>query len=59
MWFVAGTLKGATGKTLTNIICIGIGGSYLASEFLVESLKTEPSAKKQAEGRTIRSGFRV
>ncbi|CDI80540.1 glucose-6-phosphate isomerase, putative [Eimeria acervulina] len=49
-----GTLKGATGKTLTNIICIGIGGSYLASEFLVESLKTEPSAKKQAEGRTIR-----
>lgn len=49
-----GTLKGATGETLTNLICIGIGGSYLGSEFLVESLKTEPTAAKNAEGRNIR-----
>lgn len=49
-----GTLKGATGETLTNLICIGIGGSYLGSEFLVESLKTEPTAAKNAEGRKIR-----
>lgn len=50
----AGTLKGATGEKLTNLICIGIGGSYLGSEFIVESLKTEPNAAKAAEGRTIR-----
>lgn len=49
-----GTLKGATGETLTNLICIGIGGSYLGSEFVVESLKTEKYAKTKAEGRTIR-----
>lgn len=49
-----GTLKGATGEILTNLICVGIGGSYLGSEFLVESLKTEPTAAKNAEGRTIR-----
>ena len=36
------------------MICIGIGGSYLGSEFLVESLKTEPTAAKNAEGRNIR-----
>ncbi|CDJ31847.1 glucose-6-phosphate isomerase, putative [Eimeria mitis] len=51
-----GTLKGATGETLKNIICIGIGGSYLGSEFVVESLKTEKKAKQQAAGRTIRLG---
>lgn len=49
-----GTLKGATGETLTNLICVGIGGSYLGSEFLVESLKTEPTAARNAEGRNIR-----
>lgn len=49
-----GTLKGATGETLTNVVCIGIGGSYLGSEFIVESLKTEPQAAKAAKGRTIR-----
>lgn len=49
-----GTFKGATGETLTNLICVGIGGSYLGSEFLVESLKTEPTAAKNAEGRNIR-----
>ncbi|KAL8424464.1 hypothetical protein Efla_005020 [Eimeria flavescens] len=50
----SGALKGATGEALTNLICVGIGGSYLGSEFLVESLKTEPTAAKNAEGRTIR-----
>ncbi|OEH75583.1 glucose-6-phosphate isomerase [Cyclospora cayetanensis] len=49
-----GTLRGATGKPLKNAICVGIGGSYLGSEFLVESLKTDASAAKQSEGRTIR-----
>lgn len=50
----SGTFKGATGKPLTNLICVGIGGSYLGSEFLVESLKTEPAAAKASKGRTIR-----
>ena len=28
--FASGEKKGVTGKTLTNIVAIGIGGSYLA-----------------------------
>lgn len=49
-----GTYKGATGLPLKNLICIGIGGSYLGGEFVAESLKTETEGRRQAEGRTLR-----
>eukprot|EP00472_Partenskyella_glossopodia_P013631 CAMPEP_0197515692 /NCGR_PEP_ID=MMETSP1318-20131121/744_1 /TAXON_ID=552666 /ORGANISM="Partenskyella glossopodia, Strain RCC365" /LENGTH=558 /DNA_ID=CAMNT_0043064133 /DNA_START=56 /DNA_END=1732 /DNA_ORIENTATION=- len=49
----SGEWKGATGKALTNVVAIGIGGSYLGAEFVAEALSTGPTAKK-AEGRTLR-----
>lgn len=45
---------GATGKKLTNVISIGIGGSYLGPEFVFEALKTDPHGHSQAKGRTLR-----
>lgn len=47
-------LKGVTGKPLVNVLCIGIGGSYLGPEFVAEALKTEPRCSEQASGRTLR-----
>ena len=49
-----GTWKGATGKTLTDVVAIGIGGSYLGPEFVFEALRTDPACAKAAEGRRLR-----
>lgn len=35
----SGAWKGVTGKPLTDIVSIGIGGSYLGPEFVFEALK--------------------
>lgn len=43
-----------TGKPLTNIVSVGIGGSYLGPEFVYESLRMEPAAKAASEGRCLR-----
>ena len=48
------TWVGATGKPLTTILSIGIGGSYLGPEFVYEALRTDPNASKSAAGRTLR-----
>mmetsp|Transcript_10940 Transcript_10940/g.26838 ORF Transcript_10940/g.26838 Transcript_10940/m.26838 type:complete len:521 (+) Transcript_10940:125-1687(+) len=48
-----GEWKGATGKAITNVVAIGIGGSYLGAEFVAEALSTGPAAK-YAEGRQLR-----
>lgn len=48
------TWVGATGKQLTTILSIGIGGSYLGPEFVYEALRTDPNASKSAAGRTLR-----
>ena len=45
---------GATGKPLTTILSIGIGGSYLGPEFVYEALRTDPDASKSTAGRTLR-----
>ena len=50
----SGKWQGATGKTLTDVVAIGIGGSYLGPEFVFESLKTDPTCAKAAEGRRLR-----
>ena len=50
----SGKRKGATGKPLTDVVAIGIGGSYLGPEFVAEALRTEPKAAKAAEGRRLR-----
>jgi glucose-6-phosphate isomerase len=35
----AGKIRGATGKMITNIIAVGIGGSYLGPAYIHEVLK--------------------
>jgi glucose-6-phosphate isomerase len=50
----AGRWKGATGKKITAVVSIGIGGSYLGPEFVAEALRTDPIAARAAAGRTLR-----
>ncbi|XP_024399239.1 glucose-6-phosphate isomerase, cytosolic isoform X2 [Physcomitrium patens] len=50
----SGEWVGATGKALTNVVAIGIGGSFLGPLFVHNALETEPSAEKLAEGRSLR-----
>lgn len=50
----SGEAKGFTGKPLTDVLCIGIGGSYLGVEFVFEALKTHPEAAAAAQGRRLR-----
>ncbi|HAT11519.1 MAG TPA: glucose-6-phosphate isomerase, partial [Planctomycetes bacterium] len=47
-----GQWKGATGKKLTQIVSIGIGGSYLGPEFVFEAMRTDPGCAKAAKRRT-------
>lgn len=46
-------LQGATGKTLTTVISIGIGGSYLGPEFVYEALRNDAAAHEAAKGREL------
>ncbi len=50
----SGKWKGATGKPLTDVVAIGIGGSYLGPEFVFEALRTDPACAKAAAGRRLR-----
>ena len=45
---------GATGKPLTTVISIGIGGSYLGPEFVFEALKTDSVGRDTSKGRSLR-----
>merc|ERR1719197_177208 len=49
----SGEWKGYTGKPLTDVVCIGIGGSYLGVEFVFEALRTDPKAAEAAKGRNL------
>ncbi|KAK9066679.1 hypothetical protein SSX86_014002 [Deinandra increscens subsp. villosa] len=49
-----GSWIGATGKALTNVIAIGIGGSFLGPLFVHTALQTDPEAAKSAGGRQLR-----
>ena len=49
-----GTWLGSTGKKLTSVVAVGIGGSALGPEFLSEALKTDPAGSVAAEGRTLK-----
>merc|ERR1719359_2603451 len=49
----SGEWKGHTGKPLTDVLCIGIGGSYLGVEFVLEALRTETRAAEKAKGRGL------
>ena len=50
----SGKWLGVTGKPLTDVVAIGIGGSYLGPEFVYEALKTDPTCAKAADGRRLR-----
>merc|ERR1740124_184361 len=49
-----GVWKGATGKPLINILSVGIGGSYLGAEFVLEALRTDAGCAKAAAGRSLK-----
>lgn len=49
-----GKRTGVTGKPLTDVVSIGIGGSYLGPEFVFEALRHEGDAASAAEGRRLR-----
>lgn len=49
-----GKRLGATGEPLTDVVAIGIGGSYLGPEFVAEALRTDPACAKAAAGRRLR-----
>lgn len=50
----ADKITGVTGKPLKQVIAIGIGGSYLGPEFVYEALRTDKTAAKAAEGRSLK-----
>jgi len=50
----SGEWKGHTGKPLKDVLCIGIGGSYLGVDFVFEALKTDPEAAEAAKGRGLK-----
>mmetsp|Transcript_7208 Transcript_7208/g.25754 ORF Transcript_7208/g.25754 Transcript_7208/m.25754 type:complete len:563 (-) Transcript_7208:196-1884(-) len=50
----SGEWKGYSGKALTDVVSIGIGGSYLGPEFVFEALRKDPTAAAAAEGRRLR-----
>lgn len=50
----SGEWLGATGEPLTDVVAIGIGGSYLGPEFVYEALRMHPKAKEAAHGRRLR-----
>ena len=52
--YISGEWVGYTGKPLKDVICIGIGGSYLGPEFVYEGLRTDPEAHTASHGRRLR-----
>jgi glucose-6-phosphate isomerase len=48
-----GEWVGVTGKPLTDIVAIGIGGSYLGPAFVHTALETEPMAMEASNGRSL------
>lgn len=50
----AGKWLGATGKPLTDVVAIGIGGSYLGPEFAYEAIRMDAKAYQAAKGRRLR-----
>lgn len=52
--FRSGSWVGATGKPLTNVVSVGIGGSFLGPLFVHTALQTDPEAAESAKGRQLR-----
>lgn len=52
--FRSGALKGVTGKPFRNVVSIGIGGSSLGPECVMEALRADPQAAEASHGRVLR-----
>jgi glucose-6-phosphate isomerase len=50
----SGAVTGATGKPFKNVVSIGIGGSSLGPECVMEALRADPQAAKASHGRVLR-----
>ncbi|KAJ0025269.1 hypothetical protein Pint_08941 [Pistacia integerrima] len=50
----SGSWVGATGKSLKDVIAVGIGGSFLGPLFVHTALQTDPEAIKSSRGRQLR-----
>ena len=50
----SGAIRGYSGKPLTTIVVIGIGGSYLGIEFFYEAVRFHSEARKASEGRRLK-----
>ncbi|KAH0707164.1 hypothetical protein KY289_012240 [Solanum tuberosum] len=50
----SGAWVGATGKTLKDVVAVGIGGSFLGPLFVHTALQTEAEASECARGRQLR-----
>lgn len=50
----SGSWVGVTGKPLTDVIAIGIGGSFLGPLFVHTALQTDPETVECARGRQLR-----
>lgn len=48
-----GAWLGVSGKPLTNVVAIGIGGSFLGPEFVHVSLQFDSNCQWQAKGRYV------
>jgi len=50
----SGERRGSTGKPLTDVVAIGIGGSFLGPLFVHTALTADPEAAEAARGRRLR-----
>ncbi|XP_062099104.1 glucose-6-phosphate isomerase, cytosolic isoform X1 [Humulus lupulus] len=50
----SGSWVGATGLPLTDVVAVGIGGSFLGPLFVHTALQTDPEAINSARGRQLR-----
>nr|ABK00065.1 cytosolic glucose-6-phosphate isomerase [Marchantia polymorpha] len=50
----SGSWLGSTGKPLTDVVAIGIGGSFLGPLFVHTAMQTEPGCAQAAKGRRLR-----
>ena len=52
----SGQIRGATGKTLDTVLCVGIGGSFLGAKFVYEALRCDATggAAQACAGRQLR-----
>lgn len=50
----SGEARGFTGKKITTIVAIGIGGSYLGPEFVYEALRLDETCREASKGLQLR-----